>query len=319
MMVNLCAFGETLLCKELPDIVYHILAQGHYINITNNGTITQRLEEILSKSKGMHQRLCFAFSLHYNELKKKGLLDTFANNVRKVRDTGCSFLVQLNLVDEYIACIDEIKEYCDREFGSLPQIALTRREGSEYEILTDYPDYEYVKYGRSFHSPLFEFTCKNFNIKRREFCYAGEWSFKLDLASGELKSCYFCKPFYNIYDNPSERIKTLTVGNNCGSRYCVNSSHFMSLGVIPEIKCPTYVALRNRDGMWYTPEMSAFLSQKLYENNRQHGRLGQYFINEKFLRIRHGRKMHFYLSRMKKRWRGILKQVALKRRKQGNN
>ena len=310
MLVNLCAFGETLLCKELPDIVYYILKEGHYINVTNNGTISSNLDKILEKTVGMHQRLCFAFSLHYMELKSKGLLQVFADNVHKVKCEGCSFLVQLNLADEYIERIDEIKQYCLDQFGAYPQIALTRREGKEIKIFTDHTEEEYFIQGNSFQSPLFDFSCRNFKIKRKEFCYAGDWSFKLDLATGNLRSCYFGRPFFNIYDNLKEPIKTMPVGNNCGNQYCVNASHFLALGVIPELKCPSYVDLRDRNKQWYTPEMRAFLSQKFYDNNRPYGMIKKYYVNKKFRMFFEGKDIRFYISKAKLRGKNALKKAV---------
>ena len=283
LLVSMCGYGETMLCRELPDIVYYVLKQGHYVNLTNNGTVDKGIEDTLDRSRGMLSRLCFSFSLHYIELKKRGWLGKFADNVRKVRDAGCSFLVQLNLADEYIECIDEIKQYCREEFGAYPQIALTRKEGNGFQIFTEHTDEEYIEYGKSFNSPLFEMTCKNFRVKRQEFCYAGNWSYTLNLATGDLKSCYFCSaPFYNIYDNVSEKVKKLTVGNNCWYPYCVNSSHFISLGVIPEISCPSYVELRDRDGQWYTQQMQEFLGQKLYDNNRRFNKVERVMMNKYF-------------------------------------
>ena len=91
------------MCKELPEIVYFILNQGHYINITNNGTMSNQLEKIIERSQGMLSRLCFAFSLHYIELKKRNVLDTFVADVHKVRDAGCSFLIQLNLAVKFLS------------------------------------------------------------------------------------------------------------------------------------------------------------------------------------------------------------------------
>ena len=309
MLVNLCAYGETLLCEELPDIIYYILRQGHYINVTNNGTITKRVEEILCKSEGMLSRLCFAFSLHYVELKKRGLLEKFAENVHKVKDAGCSFLVQLNLADEYIACMDEIKEYCVREFGDYPQVALTRKEGEDFQIFTSYSDKEYFHYGRSFSSPLFDFTYQKFKEKRGEFCYAGDWTFTLDLATGDMKSCYFCKPFYNIYDELDKKIKTFTVGNNCGSKYCINSSHFMSLGVIPEIECPSYIALRDRNNNWYTTEMNEFLSQKLFDNNIEYNSFRKKMKNIRFVWHVNVEKCVFCLKKLKKKGRKKIRRL----------
>ena len=267
MMVNLCGYGETLMPNEMPDIIYNILLQGHYVNVTNNGTMSKRFDEIVEFPKELLSRLCFAFSLHYIELKKTNMLQTFVNNVNKIRKSGCSYLIQLNLADEYIEVLDEIKSFCSQEFGFLPQVALTRKEDNNYSIYSALPEEQYVAIGRGFNSPLFDFTYKNFRVKRKEFCYAGEWSFKLDLATGDLKSCYFSRPHYNIYDNINEKIKTSIIGSNCRCDYCINSSHFLSLGVIPEIDCPTYVYLRDPNNVTYTDCMRAFLDQKLYDNN----------------------------------------------------
>jgi len=283
MLVNLCGFGETLIPPEMPQIIYHILKQGHFVNVTNNGTMSKRFEEIVQFPREMLKRLCFAFSFHYIELKRTNNLQVFIDNVKKVKEAGCSILIQLNLSDEYIECLDEIKKVCMDNFGALPQLALTRREGNQMSIFTVYTDEEYMNYGKSFNSPLFDFTCKNFKVKRKEFCYAGDWSFKLDLATGDLKSCYFAQPFYNIYKNMDEKIKSLTVGANCKNPYCINSSHFMSLGIIPNIPSPTYVELRNRENAgWYTEEMQQFLNTKLYESNDEYGIFKKNMVNIRF-------------------------------------
>lgn len=301
MLVNLCGFGETLIPKEMPKIIYNILKQGHYVNVTNNGTMSKRFDEIIQYPPAILHRLCFSFSFHYIELKKKGLLREFVENVKKVKNAECSYIIQLNLADEYIDCIEEIKEFCMVHFGTLPQIALTRKEGKEYEIYTNYSEEKYIEIGRSFNSPLFDFTCKNFRVKRKEFCYAGKWSYKLDLASGDLKSCYFSAPHYNIYKNIHERIPANTIGNNCKNSYCVNSSHFMSLGIIPEIQCPTYCSLRERDA-WYTKEMREFLEQKLYDNNKQYSENEKRIVNIAY-KLRTLNK-YFHLSNYTKHFKG---------------
>lgn len=40
--------------------------------------------------------------MHIIELKRINGVDIFFNNIKYVRDLGCSFLVQVNLCDEYI-------------------------------------------------------------------------------------------------------------------------------------------------------------------------------------------------------------------------
>ena len=283
MMVNLCGAGETLMCPEITEIIAAILKEGHFMNVTTNGTISAKFDEILRLPEDFLSRLSFSFSLHYLELERTNNLQKFADNVSKVRKAGCSVLVQMNLCDGYIARREEIKAFCMNNFGAFPQLALTRKQGGGFKIFSDYTDEEYINYGKEFDSPLFDFTCQNFRVKRHEFCYAGNWSYTLNLATGGLSSCYFRPPFYNIYKNVDEAVPALTVGNNCGEAYCINSSHFMSLGVIPEIPCPSYAELRDRPAAkWYSQRMKDFLSTKLFETNPQYSPLKKRYANIRF-------------------------------------
>ncbi len=273
--ISLCGYGETLLQKEIVEIISGILAQGHYVNVTTNGTITAKIKEILELPEEYLQRLNFCFSFHYNELKRLKLLEKFIENVKSVQKSSCSCIVQLNLCDEYIDVLEEIKEVSREAFGALPQIALTREESETgIALLSDLEFKDYCALGNEFDSTLFDVTTKNFMVKRKEFCYAGDWSFKLDLATGELRSCYFAKPHQNIYEKVNAPIISKPVGEGCKNPYCVNSSHFMTLGVIPSVDMPSYAACRNRvceDGSeWIKPKMKAFLSSKLEESNRQY-------------------------------------------------
>ena len=54
-------------------IIKSILEQGHYVNITTNGTMTNRFKEIITWPKELLKNLFFSFSLHYIELKKNNL------------------------------------------------------------------------------------------------------------------------------------------------------------------------------------------------------------------------------------------------------
>ena len=177
MMVNFCGAGETLMCPQITEIISAVLKEGHYMNVTTNGTISARFDEIISLPEDELERLSFTFSLHYTELKNRGLLETFADNVCKVWKAGCSIVVKLNLCDDYIDCLDEIKSFCMDKFGALPHVALTRKEGSGYSVFTEHTEEEYINYGREFHSARFDLSCETFRVKRREFCYAGDWSF----------------------------------------------------------------------------------------------------------------------------------------------
>ena len=274
--ISMCGAGETLLPKEMPKIIEEVLKQGHYVNITTNGTISQRFDEIIKLPKELLERLHFAFSFHYLELLKTNNLDIFFNNVKKVREAGSSFLIQLNLYDNYVPHLEEIKKICYEKVGAYPQLAATRseyldRKKTKYKLYTQKDEKEYKEIGDSFDSKLFDFTIKNFNVKRKEFCYAGDWSFLLNLGTGNISKCYLEPIIQNIFENVNEPIKFGAIGNFCRYEYCVNSSHFMSLGIIPSVDTPSYAELRNRsEASWYTEKMEAFLSTKLTDTNKEY-------------------------------------------------
>lgn len=270
-LISITGSGETLIPNELPDIVHEILKQGHYINITTNGTLTKQFDKILEKTKGFHQQMHFSFSLHYTELKRLNLLPIFFDNIKKVRKAGCSILLQINLVDEYIPYWEEIKKISIKNVGAPPQVALTRDESNNtYKIMTALSKEEYIKIGKEMQSPLFDFTCKNFMVKRKEYCYAGYWSGKLNLCTGELTGCYGLGIHQNIFKDIDKKIQFAPIGKHCHFKYCFNSSHFMSQGIIPEIKppLPTYGELRNREeAQWYSQEMKEFLYKRFSDIN----------------------------------------------------
>ncbi|MBQ7538506.1 MAG: radical SAM protein [Treponema sp.] len=292
---SICGAGETTLQPELPEIVYNLLKHGHFVNITTNGTVTKQLEKLLYKNKAFVEHLHFAFSFHFLELKRLNMLDTFFANVKMVREAGASFLVQINLCDEYEPYLEKIKSLCLEKIGALPQVAATRKESSDLrkiEFLTSHTEEEYRSLGNGFDSPLFDFTMKNFNVRQRGFCYAGDWTGNLNLATGELRRCY-CSYLYrqNIFEKPNKKIKWQAIGNHCGSPFCMNSSHFLSLGAIPEIDTPSYESLRNREKVnWYNNVAKEILTHKLSEANVPYGNLARFRSNvlgcwDSFIRI----------------------------------
>ena len=272
--ISICGAGETLLPGETFKIVRELLSNGHFVNITTNGTLTHRLKDFLELPAEYRERLHFAFSLHYIELKKRNLIEVFFENVKLVKNAGCSFLVQLNMYDGYMPYVDEIRRVCLENVGAYPQIAATRdtTDSGTITLLTSHTKEQYKRIGEVFQSPLYEFTLKNFMVRRHEFCYAGSWSGTLNLSTGILKPCYSSKKQQNIFDNIEESIDfDRPIGNSCCALYCTNSSHFLSLGVIPSMMTPSYAELRNREEAgWYSQRMKEFLEGKLYDNNPEY-------------------------------------------------
>ena len=288
--ISICGAGETLVQDEIVQIVYQLLKEGHYVNITTNGTLTNKFSDLIYTCGELIKHLHFSFSLHYLELKRLNLLDTFFDNFNNVRQAGASVLLQINLCDEYMPYIDEIKKISLDNAGAYPQVALTRDESTRpMKIFTKMSDDEYFQKGSEFDSPLFEFTYNNFNVERKEFCYAGDWSGTLNLQTGWLTKCYANQEGQNIFEDPDKPINFEAVGKNCKNVYCVNSSHFMSLGIIPSIKTPSYANLRNREkANWYNKEMYDFLNSKLYLSNKKYNCLKRFKINhpEDYVKLR---------------------------------
>lgn len=282
-LFSICGAGETFAPDYLIDIVYVLLENGHYVNVTTNGTLTNKIHNLERIPVEWRCRLHISFSFHYLELKRTNRLDVFFDNINYVKGLGCSILVQVNLCDEYLPVIKEIQDICIKRVGAKPQLAATRKEYSlsnKIELMTNGTDEEYKDNGKSFDSPLFDFTMKNFNVKRKEFCYAGAWAYTLNFKTGVMKRCYASAIHQNIFKNPDKPIMNMAVGNCCGSLFCLNSSHFMSLGVIPNVDTPTYADLRDRESAkWMTPEFRSFVSGRLYNSNRKYGVWKKAFVN----------------------------------------
>lgn len=271
-LINMCGGGETLLPPEIPAYIRALLEEGHYIMVVTNGTTSRRFDEIATWPEELLKRLVFKFSFQYLELKERQLMDVFFNNIRKVYQAGCSFTLELTPCDEFIPYIEEIKAECIKQMGALCHITVARDERTNtFPILTQYSIEEYKKIWSTFDSPLLDFKLSVWGQKRKEYCYCGDWSFNLNLGTGEIGQCYWTWTKYNIYKDLSKPIPFHVIGTLCRESHCHNAHSFLTLGVIPELQTPCYAVLRNRttlDGVeWLRPEMKEFLSCKLEANN----------------------------------------------------
>ncbi len=274
-LLNLCGGGETLLAPMVVDYVQELLKEGHYVMIVTNATVTKRFEEMAKFPKELLSHLFFKFSYHYLELKKKNLLDQFFRNVCMMREAGASFTLEATPNDEMIPYIEEMQQAAIDHVGAMNHITIGRdeRKPGKLPILTNMSKEEYKNTWSSFKSEFFDYKMTIFGQKRKEFCYAGAWSMYLNLLTGEATQCYCSYFSQNIFENLNKPIKWRPVGNNCNQIHCYNGHAFLVLGLIPELKAPTYGEIRNRkcaDGSeWLKPEMRAFMDTKLYESNKQ--------------------------------------------------
>lgn len=286
-LLNFCAGGETLLAEDVIPVIKALLEEGHYVMIVTNGTMTKRFQEMATFPKELLERLFFKFSFHYLELKRLNWLDQYFENIKTMAEVGASYTVEITPSDELIPYIDEIKQICKEKLGVMCHFTIGRDDRKKgIEVLTSKTFEEYKNIWSTFESDLFRFKSEIFYQKRKEFCYAGDWSVYLNLSTGDMKQCYCGRVLDNIYQNIEKPLNFEAVGCHCSQPHCYNGHAFLALGDIPELKTPTYAQLRNRktpDGKeWLQPKMKQFMSQKLYENNEQYSKQRKHQVNRTY-------------------------------------
>ena len=272
-LLNMCGGGETLLPPYIIELLKELLEEGHYIWVITNGSLNKRFEEISKFPKNLLYRLAFKFSFHYLELKRLNKLEDYVKNIKLMQDSGASFSIEITPYDELIEYIDEIKEFSLKNFGALPHITVAREDNTDNKkILTKLSKQEYNKVWSQFNSKMFSFKLSTFLVKRKEYCYAGKWSYILDIGKGVLRQCYSNNLQQNIFEN-MKLIKIKSVGRKCLEPHCYNSHAFLTWGDIPRLKAPYYYEMRNRiqsdEKEWLNPYMKEFCSHKLKENNNK--------------------------------------------------
>lgn len=279
--INLCARGETLLCPEVAELVYELLEEGHYVSVVTNGTVTKSIQRILSFPKALQRRMFFKLSFHYLELKKRSLFDLFWNNVNAIRDSACSYTLEITPSDDLVPYVDEIRNMFERKAdGALPHVSFARDSTRiDYDILSDYTVEEYNRIWGQFDSEMFRLKSDYYNQKIEEYCYAGQWSYLVNLLTGDIKSCYRQDVIGNLYSPSFEGFPDAPVGHDCHMAYCFNNHAFLAWGTVPEIRCQNYLAMRDRvdrNGKhWVKEPVRSFMKDKLYDTHCYEGD-GQY-------------------------------------------
>jgi hypothetical protein len=217
--------------------------------------------------------------LHYLELKKRGLLDTFASNVRRVWDAGGSATVEITPSDELIPYIEEVMDFSMKNFGALPHLTIARNDRTEgIEYLTNLSDEEYMRIWSRFKSNLWEFKRTIFGKKQTGFCYAGAWSLHINLCTGEAHPCYFGSSLGDVFCDPKQPFPEKPAGK-CQIAHCYNGHALLTMGLIPNITDVRYADVRNRtceDGkQWLQPELCEFFSSNLVETNTPYTKFQQ--------------------------------------------
>ncbi len=303
-LFNMCAWGETMLMPEIVDVTREILKQGHYVWIVTNGLVSQKFDEMIyTYTKDELERLAFKFSFHYLELKRLNRMDQFFETVEKVKKAGCSFTVELTSCDELEEHIEEMKRIVPERVGADLQVTVPR-DGSNkaFPLLSSHSEEEYREIWKVFDSPMFDFKMSVWGQKRKEYCYAGQWSGLLNLSTGDLAACYGTRLRQNIYKDIKKPIRFVPMGEHCCKAHCFNSHAFLALGMIPEIDGANYEQIRNRkciDGSeWLNPRMKAFITQRLCDNYPENTKAEKIAAEIKYQCITKGRYIYRKLKRL---------------------
>lgn len=305
--INLCASGETLLTHNIDLYIEALLKEGHYLEVVTNLTITPVLDKILALDKNLLKHLEFKCSFHYLELKQKGFLNIFADNVKKIWAAGASACVELTPNDELIPYIDEVKEFSMHEFGALPHITIARDDrdiGIGY--LTSLPMTEYDNIWKQFNSDFWKYKKSIFGIKQIDFCYAGKWSLYVNLSTGIARQCYHGFPLGDIFKNPDKPLPETPICK-CNLAHCYNGHALLTLGLIPDATTIGYGDIRNRvrkdNSEWLQPELIDFFNGKLKDSNNQYTSVQKKLISLKSLPLTMARNLIITLNlmRMKKK------------------
>ncbi len=284
-IINLTGTGETMLEPDLVKLCRLLLEQGHYIELVTNLTMTKVVDEFLTIPYELQKHMEFKISFHYNELKRLNWLERFFSNVDKIQKSNFSFALELMPYDALNDEADDILKLCKEKVGAPCQVTVGRRQENKATVtlLSDKSKEEFCSIWSEFDSKMFDFKMKLLEVKRKEFCYAGDWTLRVNLYSGEASPCY-SQPFkQNIFEDPSKPIKFIAVGCHCAMPFCINGHAHMCLGVIPEYESPTFEQIRNRtreDGTeWFSKECKEFFSGKLYETNKEYSKIKKIKVN----------------------------------------
>lgn len=280
-IINFGAYGETLILPKNLEYIKALLNEGHFVMIVSNMTITKSIDALMELPQEQRERLFFKGSYHYMELKKRGLLQTFADNMNKIWKAGCSGTVELVPCDEMEEYIDELSQFSLDNFGALPHVTIARDELKPgYTLLTKHSLEDYKKIWSQFKSELFEMKMQIWEKKITQFCYAGDWAFQVELNNGKITRCNGVGEIGQITD---KKLPRKPACKKCPLMHCYNGHSYIASGVVPDIKTMTSADIRDRvrpDGThWLTPRYQHVFSQKLYENNKRYSPIKEKILN----------------------------------------
>lgn len=283
-LLQLCGNGETLIPPYIVKLVRLFLEDGHYVFITTNGTLTNKIDAMLQFPQELRERLGFKFSYHYLELKRLGKLDVFFENAKKIHAAHSSVCIEAGAFDDCAPFVDEMRDRCYQEMGALPHAADIHDGYPHFNRLTKKNIQEHFTTWDKFKSPVFEFQKREWLNPIKGFCYGGDWFLQVYLENGQLQPCIGGGNFIgNLYENMDKPLHYVALGQNCVCPHCYGMHCYLTIGLVPSMQTPHYDVMRNRvmaDGSeWLTATLRDFMHCKLTEANAEYSSEKKAFIN----------------------------------------
>lgn len=173
-------------------------------------------------------------------IKAHRKIGCFFENIALIHKYGIWFTVEITPDDSYLPYIEEIKDICRDRIGALCHVSVSRDERKKgYPLLSKLSREQFIESWKTFDSELFKFKESIFEVRRKEFCYAGMWGITVDLGLGTYRQCYKGKVLGNIYDLESP-LRFIPIGHHCREGHCFNGHAFLGFGMIPEFDAPSY-------------------------------------------------------------------------------
>ena len=95
---------------------------------------------------------------------------------------------------------------------------------------------------------------------RKLFCYAGAWSFVVEMQTGMMSKCHNVQTEINFFEHIDAPIKCDPVGCECGIASCSLQYCFYGPGLIPEIpNVPTYTGLVASNSRLFNEEVKQLM------------------------------------------------------------
>ena len=271
--INLCARGETLLSDKIVELTRVLLSEGHYVSIVTNGTVRKNILKILEFPIELQERMFFKISFHYHELEERSLMEIFWENISSIRNSSCSYTLEITPYDDLIKDIEQIKNlFEEKEMGAMPHISFARdSKKQDLDVLSQLPIEEYKSIWGQFESKMFALKSEWYGKKIDKFCYAGNWSYRINLSNGSIQNCYRHESIGNIFDSNMKSYPVCTIEHDCNMAYCFNNHAFLAWGCVPEIDTYTYLDMRDRERKngthWISDKMMRAMRTKLAEEH----------------------------------------------------